>query len=182
MAIGQTTAPGAVIDWIARSNYLPMISVGQEPRFVPETNILDALLDDSFDPHSTVLLPVQARPAVTATRQAAAKAIPQKFAAHQIEIAVDAPGAAMVTISQTYYPPWKAYVDGQATPIWRANHAFQAVQVGGGHHLLQLRYEDGLFRLGAGISIGVALAMLACLAVFPAARRAFYSSPANVPK
>jgi hypothetical protein len=182
MAIEQTTAPGALFDWISRSNYLAMISVGQEPRFVSETNTLDALLDNSFDPHATVLLPAQARASVVATRQPAGKAVLQKFGAHQIEINVDAPGTALVTISQTYYPPWKAYVDGQATPIWRANHAFQAVQVAPGHHVLQLRYEDRLFRLGAAISIGVALAMLACLAVFPAARAAFYSSPANVPK
>jgi uncharacterized membrane protein YfhO len=72
----------------------------------------------------------------------------------------------MVVIAQTYYPAWKAYVDGQATKLWRANYAFQAVQVPAGRHRIELRYEDKLFLIGAllsglGITICVSLWLIA---------------------
>jgi uncharacterized membrane protein YfhO len=70
----------------------------------------------------------------------------------------------MVNISQSFYAPWKAYVDGAPVPLWCANHAFQAVQVPAGQHHLLLRYEDRRFRLGAWIS--GSLALLALAAVF----------------
>jgi uncharacterized membrane protein YfhO len=58
----------------------------------------------------------------------------------------------MVVIAQTYYPAWKAYVDGQPTKLWRANYAFQAVEVPAGTHRIELRYEDRLFYAGAMLS------------------------------
>ena len=35
----------------------------------------------------------------------------------------------LVVAAQTFYPCWKASVDGQPARLWRANYAFQAVQV-----------------------------------------------------
>jgi uncharacterized membrane protein YfhO len=43
-------------------------------------------------------------------------------------------------------------VDGQAAPVWRANHAFQTLEVPAGQHSVKLVYEDRSFRIGAVIS------------------------------
>ena len=58
----------------------------------------------------------------------------------------------MVVISQTHYPEWKAYVDGGPTTIWRANYAFQALEVPAGQHQIKLVYEDKRLLAGAVLS------------------------------
>ena len=56
-----------------------------------------------------------------------------------------------------------AYVDGKPTPLWRANHAFQALEVPGGKHLVRLAYEDRGFIYGGMISLGC---LLGCGAIW----------------
>jgi uncharacterized membrane protein YfhO len=63
----------------------------------------------------------------------------------------------MVVVAQAYYHPWHAYVDGKRAPLWRANHAFQALEVPAGKHQIRLVYEDRSFIYGCIISLGCLL-------------------------
>ena len=81
------------------------------------------------------------------------------FATQEIFIQTEAPNACVVVISQTYYPAWKAYVDGRPTKIWRANYAFQALEVPAGRHQIKMVYEDKKLLAGAVFS---GLGLLAC--------------------
>lgn len=173
MAIALMTAPGKLFEWRARTNFLPMISAGQQPIFVEETEALETMLKPGFDPRTSTVLSLAARPAVTATRQPTATAAVQKFSAHEIAIRVSAPGTALVSVSQSFYPAWRAYVDGAPTQLWRANRAFVAVQVPDGEHTVLLKYEDRMFRAGAGVSGLVVLALVIAGSTSGACRRAF---------
>ena len=86
-----------------------------------------------------------------------------KFANQNVSIQPEAPVASLAVIAQAYYPAWKAYVDGQPARIWRANYAFQAVEVPAGQHQVLLFYEDKRFLIGAALS---GLALLACLGLW----------------
>ena len=66
---------------------------------------------------------------------------------------VEAKSSALVVVAQSDYPPWHAYVDGKRAAVWRANHAFQAVEVPAGRHEVVLKYEDNAFRAGVAISL-----------------------------
>ena len=54
-------------------------------------------------------------------------------------------------MAQAYYHPWHAYVDGKPTRLWRANYAFQALEVPAGNHQIQVVYEDKAFKIGGVI-------------------------------
>jgi uncharacterized membrane protein YfhO len=69
-----------------------------------------------------------------------------------VDIEVEAQEPSFVVVSQTYYHDWRAFVDGQSTPLLRANYAFQAVQVSAGKHRVRLIYKDQMFEIGAAIS------------------------------
>jgi uncharacterized membrane protein YfhO len=73
-----------------------------------------------------------------------------------------------VVIAQSYYPAWKARVDGRPARIWRANYAFQAIEVPGGRHRIQVAYEDNWLRTGAVLSV---LGLLTCAGLWAAGRR-----------
>ena len=67
-----------------------------------------------------------------------------------IDIKTQSPG--YVVLANTWYPGWRAWVDGQPETIWKANYLFQAVEVPAGNHRLVLAYRPGLFFVGLAIS------------------------------
>jgi hypothetical protein len=65
-------------------------------------------------------------------------------------------------LADTYYPGWIATVDGESTPIYRANLMFRAVQVSRGEHRVRFEYRPGWLVPGALLS-GVSLIVLLLL-------------------
>lgn len=72
---------------------------------------------------------------------------------------VDAPAAGVVVVNETYYPGWRARVDGRAADIVPVNVQFRGLLVGPGHHRIELEYQPPGFRLLALLSL---LSMAAC--------------------
>ncbi len=85
--------------------------------------------------------------------------VPVRLSAQRLEFETEATAQAMVTVAQTFYHPWRAYVDGRETPLWPANYAFQALEVPAGRHRVSVVYEDKAFLLGAVLS---AVCLLGC--------------------
>lgn len=152
MSVSEMTGPGTGCGWIARPTALPIITAGQAPIFADERSTFAAISNLNAELHSTVYLPSEARANVSATAQPAATTLNTRFENQRITIETEAPGRCIVVLSQTYYPGWKAYLDGKVTKLWRANYGFQAVEVPGGNHRLELRYEDRPFLLGLFLS------------------------------
>jgi len=79
-----------------------------------------------------------------------------------LEARLDSPG--LVVIADTYYPGWRAWVDGSPSPVFPADLLFRAVPVPAGTHRVLLRYEprsfrDGVRALLAGCLLCAALAV-----------------------
>ncbi len=157
LGVSHVTAPGALIEWTARSTQMPLVTAGQQPHFADTNTTIHALLDVNFDPRRTVYLPTEAKSLVANTNTSIAKILTTNFRANRVEVTVAAEQSALLVVAQTFYHPWRAYVDGQSVPLWRANHAFQALQIPAGNHRVSLIYEDRTFQLGATISGAVFL-------------------------
>jgi len=65
----------------------------------------------------------------------------------------------------TFYPGWRATVDGQAAEIVRANYAFRAVALEAGAHQVVLRYRPRSLIAGTIVSGAALLAGLLALGV-----------------
>lgn len=59
----------------------------------------------------------------------------------RIVIGVDAPEDGALVLNDLYYPGWVAEVDGEPSPVLRADVLFRAVQVPAGSHVVELRFE-----------------------------------------
>ena len=81
----------------------------------------------------------------------------------EIELETDRPG--FVVLSDTYYPGWRAAVDGREVRVWRANGAMRAMYVTSGHHRVVLEYVPLPFRVGLGLSASAVLATCSVLVV-----------------
>ncbi|MEW6619071.1 MAG: YfhO family protein [bacterium] len=51
-------------------------------------------------------------------------------------------------LSDTYYPGWKAYIDGKPTKVYRANYLFRAIVLPEGNHQIEFVYFPASFKIG----------------------------------
>ncbi|NMC63219.1 MAG: YfhO family protein [SAR324 cluster bacterium] len=71
----------------------------------------------------------------------------------------------LLLVADTYYPGWEATVDGELTPIFRANIAHRAVELKPGKHRVEFRFNSQAVKKGiqfsaAGILILIFLSIL----------------------
>ena len=115
------------------------------------------MIGTNFSPEQVVYLPNQARASIQFTNASRIKINRTRFTAHRVDIDLEAPQAGLVVIAQSYYHPWRAYADAKPTRLWRANYAFQAIQLHAGNRSVVLKYADTPFYLGALFSVAVLL-------------------------
>jgi hypothetical protein len=160
LSVSQTIAPGKVFDWVTRTNYIPIVTVGQEPFFADDDSLLSELSKIRINFREVTCLPPEAKSVVKAQSQPQARLLATDFAPSRQRIRVRTPGPTLVVLTQAYYHNWKAFVDGAAVPLWRANYAFQAIEVPAGEHEVVLRYQDKALWIGGIVSL---LAVLGCV-------------------
>jgi uncharacterized membrane protein YfhO len=71
----------------------------------------------------------------------------------RIEIQVQAAAPGYLVLLDTFYPGWTATLDGQPTPIYRANYLSRAVFMPAGQHQVIFTYRPFSFRIGGGLSL-----------------------------
>lgn len=152
LAVSQLTADSHPFDWVSRPTAMPLVTAGQEPIFANDPTSFAAISETNIDFRHTVFLPLESQGAITAMRQVEARVDCTEFTNRKITMDTHSGAACLVTVSQAWYPVWGAYVDGEPAKLWRANYAFQALQVPAGNHRVQLRYEDRAFRVGVFLS------------------------------
>jgi hypothetical protein len=87
---------------------------------------------------------------------------------NKLGLRVKAAENAVLVLSDTYYPDWKAFVDGKKTKIYRADYNFRAIPLNAGTHRVEFVYDPLSFKLGAGATI---LGILGCIGIGWVARR-----------
>ncbi len=80
-----------------------------------------------------------------------------------LQVDVHAPAGGFLVIAQTDYPGWEAWVDDQPARIWRANGAFQAVEVPAGTRQVWMVYRPTWAAPGLLISLVSLVSILALL-------------------
>jgi hypothetical protein len=111
---------------------------------------LQRLSTAEFEPLREVILDGDApiRPSSHLTTQA----IIERYENNVVTIQTAASEDGILVLADSYYPGWKAFVDGKETKIFKANHFFRAVVSPKGNHRIEFRYEPWSFRLGIIIS------------------------------
>jgi uncharacterized membrane protein YfhO len=69
----------------------------------------------------------------------------------------------LLFLSDAYYPGWEARVEGKETEIYRADHAFRAVVVPKGDHVVTFTYRSKTFEIGLAVSAICAFILLLSL-------------------
>ena len=72
---------------------------------------------------------------------------------NKITIHTDASQPGWVLWSEVWYPGWRAWVDGERSPVVRGDYLFQAIPVPAGEHEVVVGYRPVLFYVGGCISL-----------------------------
>lgn len=87
-----------------------------------------------------------------------------RYENRRVQIRTSLNGRGILVLADSYYPGWRAYVNGSEERILRANLFFRAVPLPAGEHFVEFRYEPRSFRAGLVISLitlgGIAVATL----------------------
>jgi hypothetical protein len=81
---------------------------------------------------------------------------------NRLVLHVKAKGNTFLVLSDTYFPGWKAFVDGKEEKILRANYNFRAVPLTAGTHRVEFVYDPLSFKLGAIITF---LTIVSCIGI-----------------
>ena len=82
-----------------------------------------------------------------------------------MELRARAERAGLLVLSDTYFPGWKAEVDGQETDVEPVDYALRGVPVGPGEHTVVMRYAPLSWTLGWVISALALLGLVVVVAV-----------------
>ena len=75
-----------------------------------------------------------------------------RFTPHRIDVDVRASGEGILTLSEPFFPGWKALVEGRPRELLRVNYILRGVQVGPEDREVVFRYEPTSYRLGLFLS------------------------------
>ena len=137
-------------------NCLPRAFLVRKPLIVKdERAILSHMSDKKFDPKEEIILEeyVEVPQQEKTGRIREDKVNILDYRPQRIDIFVVAKRPAFLLLSDTYYPGWKAYIDGKKTHIQRADYLLRAVVVPEGKHIVRFVYEPLSFRVGGIITL-----------------------------
>lgn len=131
-----------------------------------DDKVMDLMLKPEFDPAQSVILTNTGNKETNLASvnwQAVGKALPAQVLKDEdistvLKVERTQPG--YVVLTKSFFPGWKAKVNGVEKPVLRANYAFSAVEVGAGESTIEYYYDPGSFKLGVAITT---LALLAGL-------------------
>jgi hypothetical protein len=75
-----------------------------------------------------------------------------QYGTESLNVMIDSTSDGWFYINDVWYPGWKAWVNGEETPVYRANGTFRAVRVPSGQHTVFMKYESTYLNLGIWIA------------------------------
>jgi hypothetical protein len=124
------------------------------------------LADPEFDTLGTVVLEEEPSSAMEGGEDTLGSAVRTvQCEPTRITLDLECASRGMLVLSELYYPGWRAYVDGTAAKIYRANYALRAVEVDEGAHRVEMVYDPISLKLGAAISVGSWI-VIVCIALW----------------
>ncbi len=128
---------------------MPRSFVVYQAEIVPDTDLgtetaMQIMRSPDFDPAQTVVISADVgatreSPLPTNTFQSSSTIM--NYTPERIEIQVSSQADGYLVLSDAYYPGWKAAVNGESAPIYRANAMFRTIQIPAGESAVTFAYE-----------------------------------------
>ncbi len=160
---GPAPSPLATAVLVENEEVLPRAYVVYDFEVTPLLVALERLADGSHDFRARVLLDREPGRWTRGSRARALEpAVIRRLEPERVEIDAASSADGLLVLSDTFYPGWRATVDGSEVEILRANGLFRAVRIPAGPHRVVFEYAPRSLRRGAWLS-GLSLLALASM-------------------
>jgi hypothetical protein len=134
-------------------------------RHIAPGEMLQALSDPAFDPAVELLLEGEPSSSAHSLIRPFVHSLTLQDTLNRVTIraVLDAPG--YLVLADTWYPGWRATVDGEPTELLRANYAFRAVSLEAGEHTVEMVYRPTSVLVGGVLSLAATTAIVVGLVV-----------------
>jgi hypothetical protein len=141
-----------------RKTYFPRSFLVPHGKILNKEKILETLCRPDFDPYRVVLFEKDEGQLKNASGPLENKAIGSRvnmisYRPDHILLSTNHSESSFLFLSEIFYPGWKAYIDGQPTPILRGNYLFRVINLPKGDHSVSLVFDPLSIRLGIGVTI-----------------------------
>ncbi len=117
-----------------------------------ENEIKDELLQNNFDGTTAIFTKGDA-PLDTSLGQAGSNSVRISTNENEkVEILAESSTKGLLIITDSYYPGWKCYVNGEETPIYRVNYCMRGVPINSGKSTITFIFEPDIYTAGYSIS------------------------------
>ncbi len=151
LLLSEVSAPVAELRW-----------AGREHRRTSLSGALDFVRSDEFRPESDIVLPGREDRRPSAPPAAGRLTAPRSWA-DGASAGVEAAAPGHVIFGRTYFPAWKARLDGSDVPVLVANARDLAVAVPPGNHRVEFEYDREPFVRGVLLQAAAFLTILLVL-------------------
>ncbi len=151
-----------------RFQQLP-VEIGARARWVrcaraardPE-EALQLVMTAAFDPDQAVVIEGLKSQQITGCADGGVRGVVDLVdeAPGGLEYRVHADQPGWLLLSDTWYPGWRAFVDGDEVPVLRADYLFRAVQIPAGDHRVRFSYRPPPFYIGLAMTAITLLAVI----------------------
>lgn len=138
----------------------------------PTTDALFArMLEDSFNPAASAITEfAPSKSPLASSASTAGTAIIREHTPQRVVIECDAASDAVLVLADTFYPGWRATIDGTPEAIFPVYHCFRGVTVPSGKHTIEFLYRPASVNIGLIVS-AAALAISSAIALLVLRRR-----------
>lgn len=162
--IGDKDVPDGFLRIYKNLNVLPRAFLVEDYKVMnSEIEYMEILGSKDFDPRKLVLLDKDPNcfsdqskirdQSIQAHDHEKDKVIITTYQPNRIELSVSLNKPKILFMSETYYPGWKVYIDGNSGTIYRANYAFRGVTLKPGKHKIVFLYRPLTFIIGGVITL-----------------------------
>lgn len=156
---------------LENTDAFPRAFVVGQARWSPSVGAaLGEMIHRPFDPRQEVILaadvsPDSVGPLSELREPPNGTATVQSYAADEVRVRTSSPRGGLLVLTDTYYPGWRAFVDGVEQPIMRGDLLFRVVAVPAGDREVTFRFEPVSIRIGLAISLAALLIAVGVLVV-----------------
>jgi hypothetical protein len=145
-------------------SFLPRVFIAKNTLLVKTIDELPRILSSAnFDPRTTVIL--EKNPGKRSFDTNNSSATITRYDSRDVEIKAQMDGEGILVLGDSYYPGWKATVDGKEQEILAANINQRAVILDKGEHVVKFTFQPKSFKIGALITLFSTISLL-CLLFF----------------
>lgn len=117
--------------------------------YANEKDFENKFFSNNFNPRTTLLL----KKSLPTMQEGEGNVTVKEYSLNKIVLSSKSTTKGILFLSDTYFPGWKAYVDGKENEILKADYAFRAVSVPEGEHTVVFAYQPFSFYLGITLTI-----------------------------